>query len=164
MCLALRLAGWKLWLEPRLMLVHFLPVQRLNWQYLRRLAYGSAFPTPAHDHFFFALKPPRTGILALARQLRESWFWQTVSAAASLMLHPVTLVKSYLFSGEGDSEIINTEFRKGRLMGLFAAFPWYTRKRLEVGRMKAMVGKGGINLSGRLATALDPSIGIDTSK
>src|SRR6185437_11296017 len=53
MCLALRLAGWKLWLEPRLMLVHFLPVQRLNWQYLRRLAYGSAFPTPAHDHFFF---------------------------------------------------------------------------------------------------------------
>jgi len=142
MCLALRLAGWKLWSEPRLSLVHFLPAPRLDWQYLRRLAYGSAFATPGHDALFFALKPARKGPLAVARRLRESWLWQTLSATAALMLHPVVLVRSLFSSGEGNQEIINTEFRKGRLMGLLASFAWYGQRRLEVGRMaKKMTAK-----------------------
>lgn len=136
LCLALRLAGWKLWSEPRLSLVHFLPAQRLNWLYLRRLAYGSAFSTAAHDAFFFALKPERKGILALARHLRQSWLWQTSSAAAALIRHPLILLQSLFASSQRNTEIIDMEFRKGRFMGLVASFPWYARRRSELGLMK----------------------------
>jgi len=36
LCLALRLAGWRLWYEPRLRLQAFIPAKRLEWSYLRR--------------------------------------------------------------------------------------------------------------------------------
>ena len=42
LCFALRLAGWKLWYEPRLRLCHFIPSSRLRWSYLRRLYRGTA--------------------------------------------------------------------------------------------------------------------------
>ena len=41
LCFALRLAGWKLWYDPRLKLRHFIPNQRLRWSYLRRLYRGT---------------------------------------------------------------------------------------------------------------------------
>ncbi|MGH7265987.1 MAG: hypothetical protein ACREMB_14255, partial [Candidatus Rokuibacteriota bacterium] len=39
-CFALRLAGWRLWFEPRMRLRHFIQTHRLDWWYLRRLFRG----------------------------------------------------------------------------------------------------------------------------
>jgi glycosyltransferase involved in cell wall biosynthesis len=36
-CQALRLAGWRLYQEPKLSFRHFIPAQRLNWDYLRKI-------------------------------------------------------------------------------------------------------------------------------
>ena len=36
-CQALRLAGWRLYHEPELRFRHFIPAQRLKWDYLRRI-------------------------------------------------------------------------------------------------------------------------------
>ena len=40
-CYQLRLAGWRIWYEPRLQLKHYLPSGRLTWPYLLRLYRGS---------------------------------------------------------------------------------------------------------------------------
>ena len=37
-----RLAGYDLWYEPRLRLHHYMPAQRLTWEYLQRLGRGTA--------------------------------------------------------------------------------------------------------------------------
>ncbi len=39
-CAALRLAGWKIWYDPDLLIEHFIPAERLNWDYLCRLNSG----------------------------------------------------------------------------------------------------------------------------
>ena len=41
LCLAIKLNGWQLWYEPQLRLVHFMPAERLSWQYLKRLSLGT---------------------------------------------------------------------------------------------------------------------------
>jgi len=132
--LALRAAGWSLWLEPRLQFVHYIPLRRLNWRYLRRLAYGSAFATPAHDAIYFAGKAPRYGVLRIVRSLRESWTWQVLSAGLGIVRHPLSLLSTMLFPREGAPGAIRVEFQKGRFMGLLEAFRWYGKRRRTLGR------------------------------
>jgi len=40
LCLALRLAGWKLWYEPTMRMKHYIPVGRMEWKYLEGVARG----------------------------------------------------------------------------------------------------------------------------
>ena len=56
LCFALRLAGWRLWYDPRLRFQHFLTAPRFKWAYLRRLhrAFGAA--SVAHDPYLFVLE------------------------------------------------------------------------------------------------------------
>ncbi len=134
LCLALRLAGWSLWLEPRLTFRHYLPARRLSWQYLRRLAYGSAFATPAHDGMYFVSKPARHGMLRAARKIRESWPAQVLEAIVPLLKHPILNMRCLMSNREGDPISIRLEFHKGRLMGVLKSFPWYARRQRAVRR------------------------------
>jgi glycosyltransferase involved in cell wall biosynthesis len=134
LCLALRMAGWSLWLEPRLHFNHYLPSKRLDWNYLRRLAFGSAFATPAHDALYFVGKPPRRGLLRVARTLRELWIWQVFSALGAMLMRPLSLLSCSVSPKDGDPKVIQIEFQKGRFMGLIAAFPWYGRRRRTLRR------------------------------
>jgi glycosyltransferase involved in cell wall biosynthesis len=40
LCLAMRLAGWKLWYEPDLKFRHYIPPERIQWDHLRKLYRG----------------------------------------------------------------------------------------------------------------------------
>jgi glycosyltransferase involved in cell wall biosynthesis len=89
LCLALRLAGWKLWYDEKLSLKHFLPAGRLQWGYLRKLVRGfgssSVELSPyliAHAKDFKDLQG-RTGKIWIWKlraelevlwQLRRKWF------------------------------------------------------------------------------------------
>ena len=129
----LRLAGWRLWIDRRLRLRHFLPARRLNWAYARRLAYGSAFATPERDALVYACKPPRTGLGLTIRKLRERWGWQLASAAArAARLSAAPIGRDGGTAREGDRDVLETEFALGRLRGLLAARPWYNARAAEV--------------------------------
>jgi glycosyltransferase involved in cell wall biosynthesis len=56
LCFALRLAGWKLWYDPRLKLRHFIPSQRLRWSYLRRLYRGTGVVGVHLEPYIMALR------------------------------------------------------------------------------------------------------------
>jgi glycosyltransferase involved in cell wall biosynthesis len=136
----LRLAGWRLWIDPRLRMKHFLPQRRLQWEYARRLAYCSAYATPERDALVYACKPPRAGLLLVVRWLRETWFWQVAAALARILRAPAGLVKRTLGRGtDGDPDVLQAEFLRGRLDGLLAARPWYARRSGEIrGLMKRL--------------------------
>src|SRR5262249_13958486 len=75
LCFALRLAGWRLWYEPRLRFKHFLTAPRLKWAYLRRLhrAFGAA--SVAHDPYLFVLenlKAQSNGMPVWGRELKDT--------------------------------------------------------------------------------------------
>ncbi|HXZ80685.1 MAG TPA: glycosyltransferase [Terriglobales bacterium] len=146
---SLRLAGWRLWIDPTLRMKHFLPERRLHWDYARQLAYWSAYTTPERDALVYACKPPRNGLLLQVRYLRESWIWQTTSMLAQLFLTPSGILKRSLKLGrDGDPDVLRCEFLHGRLDGLLAARPWYNQRSSEVRRL--MTGIRGDSPAGPL--------------
>jgi hypothetical protein len=136
MTYSLRLAGWRMWIDPRLRLRHFLPARRLSWDYARKLAYGSAFATPERDALVYACKPPRSGVSQRLRVLREGWFWQTGAAVAGLIRAWRGLVKRGLpRSRDGDDDVLQAEFLLGRLAGLLSMRRSYNRRAREIRRV-----------------------------
>jgi GT2 family glycosyltransferase len=133
MTYALRLCGWRLWVDPRLRVRHFLPARRLRWDYARKLAYGSAYATPERDALICACKPPRRGLARQIRALRERWFWQTGIAAARLVPAWRGLLKMRSAAhAEGDVDVLQTEFVLGRLGGIFAMRRAYDARSREI--------------------------------
>lgn len=64
LCYALRLAGYKIWYDERLYFRHFIPKERLEWDYVKRFFQGSAKATTVLEPFSDVLKngddrPPR---------------------------------------------------------------------------------------------------------
>jgi glycosyltransferase involved in cell wall biosynthesis len=142
MTYCLRLAGWRLWIDPRLRMRHFLPVRRLNWEYARRLAYGSAFATPERDALVYACKPSRTGVTYALRLLRERWFWQMGTAIRTLMLAWRGVVKRTRASAkDGDTDVLHAEFVLGRVSGLLAMRRTYNARAKEIRQVMARLEK-----------------------
>ena len=129
---SLRLAGWRLWIDPRLRMRHFLPDRRLRWEYARRLAYWSAYATPERDALVYACKPPRHGLSLRVREVRESWLWQLGATVSRLLRAPLGIVKRGLGAKDGDVDVLRVEFLRGRLDGLLAARSWYGQRASEV--------------------------------
>lgn len=112
-CYRLRMAGWKLWYEPRLRFQHYMPSQRLEWEYTRRLYRGSG-EASALLFPYEAICNPRTRF----PKLRRTWEWQFLRAVESLLLHLPALLKGCLSSREGDLEILAADQAWGFFRGL----------------------------------------------
>jgi glycosyltransferase involved in cell wall biosynthesis len=112
---ALREAGWKLRIEPRLRFEHFIPASRLNWAYLRKLNRESAISTIALDAYNLTSDHDATG---LKTRLRKTWGWHALGAAKALLKDPRTLVLAPFCAMEGDPAVLVYEGWRGRLHGL----------------------------------------------
>lgn len=116
LCFALRLAGWRLWYEPRLVLYHFIPANRLRWTYFRRLNRGFGAQTVWLDAYHFALRGRPT---TLKETLERTWQWQVFKGLLSLRLYRKTLLK--VLKGEtleGNYNLLYLERLLGRLSEL----------------------------------------------
>ncbi|HUP39250.1 MAG TPA: glycosyltransferase [Vicinamibacterales bacterium] len=138
MTYCLRLSGWRLRIDPRLRIKHFLPARRLIWSYARRLAYGSAFATPERDALMYACKPPRRGVTYQLRLLRERWFWQMGATLKQLVPAWRGVLKRRLGRGtDGDLDVLQAEFVLGRVNGLLAMRRTYNARAKEIRQVMA---------------------------
>jgi len=113
LCLALRLAGWRLWYEPNLRLTHYCPAGRLTWRYARRLYRGSGAATPVHDAYYFALRAATDPL----PPSHKTWWWQAGATLWALARRPAN-VAARLRNREGDPRVTETEALVGRLGSL----------------------------------------------
>jgi glycosyltransferase involved in cell wall biosynthesis len=113
--IALRLSGWKLAVDPRLRLQHFVPAQRLRWIYLRKLlrSYAASHVTlDAYIDHSLSLRPgPR-------RWLSERWWYQLGKSLTQIVTRPRALVAAVSSDAEGRNEVIEIEQQFGRVLGL----------------------------------------------
>jgi glycosyltransferase involved in cell wall biosynthesis len=110
-CLALRLAGHRLFYDPTLEIRHFLPASRLRWRYLRRLVRENAASKVHRDAYRFLLDP---------RYQAKGWWWRTwvwhaAQGVRALLRHPLRSLRSLLAEREGDPAALYFEGSRGRL-------------------------------------------------
>jgi hypothetical protein len=113
--LALRLAGWKLWYEPRLRLRHYVPTPRLEWSYLRSLYRGFGASSVYLDLYSYALQGEPRCFLRQVTRKRES---KILALLIKLLWYQVKICLSFHKGSEGNDDILQLEVRTGRLLEL----------------------------------------------
>ena len=122
--IALRYRGWKLDINPRLRVQHFLPKHRLEWTYLRKLL---------RDCDSVLLDSYTPNSLALKKGLRrltsDWWCFQCGRALIRLGSRPGAVLAAIASTAEGRDDVIAVEQIFGRAMGLLRS-----RRRYGVAR------------------------------
>jgi glycosyltransferase involved in cell wall biosynthesis len=128
-CLALRLAGWRLWYDERLTMKHYLPAERLRWAYLRRLHRGFGEAGQLLEVYDAPDRPePRT----LAERRWSTWWWPVASAARGLVTRYLPYLLTYRSLHEGEHEILHVERQVGQIVT-------FMRYRSQLGRTRREV-------------------------
>jgi glycosyltransferase involved in cell wall biosynthesis len=130
LCLAFRVAGWRLWYEPTLSLKHYMPAARLNWQYLRRLYRASGESSTGCDPYYFLLNQASG---TSGRNLGLIWFRQLLASALGLLRQPGEVIRAIFSQAEGRTEILQTEIALGRFLSLIKSRKAYVGGIQQVG-------------------------------
>ncbi len=113
--LALHLSGWKLRIDRRLRLRHFMPRQRLRWDYLRRLERENAechVRLDGYTEYSLCLRP------GVRCWLTERWWYQLSRSLMRIANRPTAVLAAFSSAGEGQNEVIDIERQFGRVLGL----------------------------------------------
>lgn len=114
---AIQLNGWRIRVEPRLTLQHYMTPGRLQWTYLRKLLRGSGEGYVTLDGYMLVAQSEQP---SLTNFLRRCW-WIRVSKEALQLLccySVAKLIRSRFQEMVGDDEVAEMEIRLGRLIGL----------------------------------------------
>jgi glycosyltransferase involved in cell wall biosynthesis len=112
---ALQLTGWKIGVEPRLKLNHYMPPQRLRWTYLRRLIRGAGESQgllDAYTEYSISLAPGARSWMS------DRWWYQIRKPLRKLVRRPRAVIAALATQGEGRAEVIEVEELFGRAIGL----------------------------------------------
>ena len=126
---AIRLAGWKVRVEPRLRLQHFMPSRRLRWDYLRRLQRGYAKSHTLLDAYSRQNLSMRLGFKP---RLGLLWWSQAARSLLQLVTRPTAVFAAITSNGENRIEVIEVERILGRMVGLLSLGKEYGRSRRRV--------------------------------
>jgi glycosyltransferase involved in cell wall biosynthesis len=94
LCFALRAAGWRFYYDEELVLRHFIPKARLQWDYAQRLLRGGGGSSALFSLYLFALKAPpfdsypawkKTWLFQISKGLRET--------ARLMLFHPAACLR-----------------------------------------------------------------------
>ena len=119
-------------MEPRLQLEHYMPADRLRWNYLRRLMRGIGESNVCLDSYFYVPEGDQAGPIDRIR--KRYWWWQFVSEFRRLLKrYPArTLIKCYFAEMYDDDAAPDIEWRVGRLTGLIRLRSRYITLRHEI--------------------------------
>jgi glycosyltransferase involved in cell wall biosynthesis len=114
---AIQLGGWKIRVEPRLKLEHYMTSERLQWRYLRRLLRGCGEGQVIVDCYLLVSQSER---LTMLNRLRQCWWVRLAKEALQLVCSysAVKLARSFFHDMKDDDDVAEIELRLGRLLGL----------------------------------------------
>lgn len=117
LCMALRLAGWRIWYEEELEIQHYIPADRISWQSLRNLMYTngtSGVYINMYDRVF------RNQYSNFKSSRGSMWFWELVHQIKHLLgINIIKILMSPFFPYEGDPDMLQIEHAIGYLQELF---------------------------------------------
>jgi len=163
---AIRLAGWKIRVEPQLELEHYMTAHRLRWDYLRRLIRGVGESHVVLDSY---LRVAQCQHPSLLNRLRQCWWVRLATETAQLVSSQSSakLVGCLFRDIEGDDDVAEIEFRMGRLLGLLRLRSKYGQLRRDIARaswrrLDSLDASGQhLRSAGRVFVSNGPPSGLD---
>jgi glycosyltransferase involved in cell wall biosynthesis len=137
LCLALRLAGWRLWYEPDLKIRHRIGETRLSWRYLCLLSRGDGASSAFLDPYHFVLFRPADGI---RRRLSQQWWWRTLATVRNLARESLSAPLFASGEREGDHRVLAANWEFGRASALLHSRRAYAKDFQRVAQLKARLG------------------------
>ncbi|HMS35129.1 MAG TPA: glycosyltransferase [Ignavibacteria bacterium] len=124
-CYALRNAGWKIWYDSRLKYKHHLPIERLDWMYLRKLFRGFGQASAGLDVYLKeSPKPFRNSNRKLIPKSKRFEIHKTLSILKKTRYEKLL---SFKRKREGDTDIPMLEYCLGRIEGLLKTRGTYNK-------------------------------------
>jgi len=136
LCLALKLAGWRIWYDPRLCFRHFLAAHRLDWDYLCKLNHGFGVAQAICDFYRYAAPSARK---TFAGKCRSSWTVQMALILLRLLRNPHKLLLARYHRMEGDAARFHNAYKLGRLSALVK---WRKRYEPTIADIRARFSQG----------------------
>ena len=125
LCCALRLAGWRIWYDPKIKLRHYMPAARLRWRYLRRLHRGGGRSSLGIDPYRFAISCTPEQIRGICG---KKWLWQLLRSIYILIFrHGRSLVLDPFSGFEGNRAVLQCEREIARVIELLRRRSDYDR-------------------------------------
>ena len=124
-CYALRNAGWKIRYDSRLKYKHYLPPNRLNWMYLRRMFKGFGQASIGLDHYLrnTPAKFRKENKKLIPKSVRKE-LHKTLKVLRNIRYEKLL---NYSRKREGDTDIPMIEYCLGRIEGLLKTRGSYNR-------------------------------------
>ncbi|HYV29019.1 MAG TPA: glycosyltransferase [Candidatus Eisenbacteria bacterium] len=157
LCLALRLAGWRLYYEPEMRFKHFIPERRLTWNYLRRLHRGFGRSKPVLELY-------RKAHLVEQGGFRKHWTWQTMRVVRSIVSEHARDLRRFLLP-VGQNEVLALESKIGRLSELLKLRGKLAQldEQIRSAKWRIKAGPSAINGSQVSGYSLDPQQAVALS-
>jgi glycosyltransferase involved in cell wall biosynthesis len=127
--LAIRLAGWKIFVERLLRVKHFMPAERLCWEYLRRLQRDCAASQALLDAYSAHNLSMRYG---LKPRLGQLWWCQAGRCLLKLLYRLDAVALALTSKGENQADVIEVERLFGRILGMLHLRKGYRGSRRHV--------------------------------
>jgi glycosyltransferase involved in cell wall biosynthesis len=132
LCYALRLAGWRLWYEPRLRMRHFIPQRRLEWTYLRHVCRGFGAASVGLAPYIYALEPQKD---TFWYSIKQNWYCQVLATLFTLSKLLPRLLSRLIRKIQNDPEVLSLEGQLGKLFELMQRRTLFDRSFSEVKRL-----------------------------
>ena len=120
--LALRLAGWRFWFDPRMRLRQFLPSDKLQWEHLRQRARNAGVSSVGLDPYYAVLRrlngDRKSSLRAILDGLPAQWLWRALWSFKDVVRRPVTLLLMPFFGLEGRGQVLAAEIALSRFRRL----------------------------------------------
>ena len=134
LCLALRLAGWRLWYEPDLRMKHRIAATRLSWRYLCLLSRADGASSLFLDPYHFELSLSQGGI---RRRLARNWWWRTLAAVRNLAQRGLAAALFPSCERQGDHRVMAANWELGRAVAFLHSRCAYAEGFERVAQLKA---------------------------
>ncbi len=118
LCFALRLDGWKVWYDDRLIFIHAISQDRLSWSELRKMFRGFGVGRAGHDPYFFAEEQSPT---LFAKLFYMRWYGQVCMVIFTVLVPSfLKSVKDTPKGWDGNPYILKLEHSWGRICFLLS--------------------------------------------
>ncbi|MEO8664374.1 MAG: glycosyltransferase, partial [Ignavibacteria bacterium] len=132
LCYALRLAGWRIWYEPKLTLKHYMTKPRLTWQYFLKLWKGFGISTVGLDTYLNII--PKDMIEGNYVAIKKDWKENYKDTRAKLKSIGLWKTLNYKRIPEGDPDVPLIVFNLARLKELKKIKKIYDSRASQVNR------------------------------